>query len=249
MSEVYHNNQDNTPFTRICLSCGKEKELEKCFDKQKSGKYGRRAHCKECRSKQQKEKPPKTEWEIVTHKLCPHCIPPMVKPINDFAKNPQTRTGHASWCKECMRAWANSEEEKARQREIRKQKRRDPVYNQRIRDRQNSWRRKHPEGQRELTMRRKARKKQVTSDKVNYSSILEMYGCHCYLCNQPIDPNAKKRSPESLTFDHVIPLCPRPGEPQGTHCDENLRPAHKVCNSRKGRKPLETLTEWDRKGL
>jgi hypothetical protein len=248
MTELYHVTQTSLfTLTRACLTCGIEKSLETDFDKQKTGKYGYRAHCKKCRWETEKTKE-RQEWVEVTSKICPRCDPPTEKPIDDFPLNKRSRDKHGSYCKACQRKWANSEEEKARQRAIRKEKRRDPAYNQTVRARQNAWRKKHPECQQELTMRRNTRKKAATTERVSYKRILTRDGYYCYICNQSIDPHAKPRSQESLTFDHVIPIQPRPSEPQGTHCESNIRPAHKVCNARKSNKPLETLTDIDRQG-
>ena len=101
----------------------------------------------------------------------------------------------------------------------------------------------------EQCRRTNAKKAKATTDKVNYQSILLRDGYLCHICNKPIDPDAKPRSRESLVFDHVIPIQPRPGEPQGTHSFDNIRPAHLVCNIRKSNKRMEDLTSSDRRGL
>lgn len=46
---------ENTPSEKPCLSCGETKPLTH-FDLHKSSKYGRRGRCKECRSKEEREK-------------------------------------------------------------------------------------------------------------------------------------------------------------------------------------------------
>lgn len=89
---------------------------------------------------------------------------------------------------------------------------------------------------REQTYRRLARKRKAQIGKVSYKHILERDGYHCYLCQCPIEP-------KDLCFDHVVPLQPRSGDPQGTHSEDNIRPAHKRCNLRKSNKRLDQL-DW-----
>lgn len=57
----------------------------------------------------------------------------------------------------------------------------------------------------------------------------------CYLCGQPLSGR--------IQYDHVIPLQPRPGEPSGAHCTDNLRPTHERCNLRKSNLRLADL-DW-----
>jgi 5-methylcytosine-specific restriction endonuclease McrA len=125
---------------------------------------------------------------------------------------------------------------------------RNPEYRQATRDAINEWRRNNPLSQQELTLRRNARKKAATTERVSYKRILERDGYHCYICEQPIDSSIKGRVPGALSFDHIIPLQPREGEPQGTHSEDNIKPAHVACNARKINKPLESLTPFERRG-
>lgn len=57
----------------------------------------------------------------------------------------------------------------------------------------------------------------------------------CYLCGQTLSGRVQ--------YDHVIPLQPRPGEPQGAHTTDNLRPTHERCNLRKSNARLADL-DW-----
>lgn len=253
MQESYHTEQPSLFSSyRVCFVCRVEKPLDQ-FPPRGNGRYERR--CKECRRPVYREymrvkrasQNPKTSTAVREgYKQCTKCL--VEKPLDDFSLKKSGKNGRNSRCKECFRKWTNSDEEKARQREIRKQKRRDPEYSRVRQELINTWRKQHPESQQELTMRRNARKKQATTERVSYKNILERDGYWCYICSQPIDKNAEKRSPESLTFDHVVPLQPRHGEPQGTHSISNLKPSHRVCNARKGNKPLDALTPYDRLG-
>lgn len=52
----------------------------------------------------------------------------------------------------------------------------------------------------------------------------------CWLCGQWIDPELKSPDPMSWTADHVVPVS------KGGHNHGELRPAHRVCNTRRGSK-------------
>ncbi|HEU4751521.1 MAG TPA: HNH endonuclease signature motif containing protein [Armatimonadota bacterium] len=54
----------------------------------------------------------------------------------------------------------------------------------------------------------------------------------CWLCGQPINMALPPNDRMSFTVDHVIPL-DQGGDPTSL---ANLRPAHRACNSSKGKK-------------
>lgn len=64
--------------------------------------------------------------------------------------------------------------------------------------------------------------------------VMATYGWQCHLCGLPIDPDAKPRTPEYMSADHLIPR-----SMGGTHTLDNLRPAHMGCNARRGNKPIK----------
>jgi len=99
----------------------------------------------------------------------------------------------------------------------------------------------------EKRRRREARKRETQSDPVDYQAILKRNGYWCYICESDIDPTITKGRGR-LTFDHKIPLTPLPGEPQGTHTEENIHPVHKCCNERKQNRRFENLTPSQRRG-
>lgn len=79
-------------------------------------------------------------------------------------------------------------------------------------------------------MRYNARKLGASDGPVSYDHILDRDNGCCYLCGDPI-------SPGDLAFDHVIPL-----SRGGRHAEDNIRPTHKLCNTRKhARTPDEYL--------
>jgi len=53
----------------------------------------------------------------------------------------------------------------------------------------------------------------------------------CWLCGQWIDPDLKSPHPKSWTADHVNPIA------RGGHNHGELRPAHRDCNTRRGKNP------------
>jgi hypothetical protein len=210
------------------------------------------------------------------HKVCNTCFEE--KPFEAFKKTSLFKDGHAGRCKQCDQDLrANYTEEVREQERARKQAYRQAHLNEiqeydrarsktvhhrqirRVRDnkpenrikinqRIEEWRKAHPLQKREQLKRRKAQGNVVEVEKVDYERILERDGWQCYICGQDINPTLKSGS-ASLAFDHVIPLIPRANEPQGTHTAKNIKPVHKLCNSRKANRSLNTLTPFDRRGL
>lgn len=240
---------------RVCHVCEQEKPFEAFH--QRRGKPI--ATCIECVRAQDRERnamrrtrkyPVVPQSTKPDHKVCNTCF--AEKPCADFRQDQQKGDGYIGRCKQCeQERWDTlSEEEKEQYRlqdRMSREPRRDLIQE---RDRERSKRRQEetPLVILEYHHRRNARKKEVQVEDVNFQRIIERDGYSCYICNGSIDPTIKK-GPAMLSFDHVIPLQPRLGEPQGTHSEENIRPAHKSCNSRKRNKPFETLNEWDRRGI
>lgn len=54
----------------------------------------------------------------------------------------------------------------------------------------------------------------------------------CWLCGKPLDYDLPKDHPESFNLDHAIPLSTRRDLAEDPR---NFRPAHKVCNERRGK--------------
>lgn len=59
----------------------------------------------------------------------------------------------------------------------------------------------------------------------------------CALCGQPIDLTIAWPDPWSYTVDHVIPS----SHGGDDHGDDQLHPAHKQCNERRGNQPPGTI--------
>ena len=64
---------------------------------------------------------------------------------------------------------------------------------------------------------------------VELDEIIKRDGNRCYLCG-------KETSVHDVSFEHVVPLIGG-----GSHTPENIRLAHRVCNSKKGAKSLSQL--------
>lgn len=64
------------------------------------------------------------------------------------------------------------------------------------------------------------------------AAVVEMYGPTCWLCGGAIDLEAPRRSPAGLSVDHVVPR-----SAGGGHDLANLRPAHYLCNLKRGNRP------------
>lgn len=88
-----------------------------------------------------------------------------------------------------------------------------------------AWYEANPERAREIWHQKDGRRRermQLTFNlPIDYKALLAKYGKVCHLCRKPIDGD--------LTWDHVKPLARG-----GTHTEDNLKPAHRRCNSRKG---------------
>lgn len=57
---------------------------------------------------------------------------------------------------------------------------------------------------------------------------------HCWLCSQPIDYQAAKRTPQSPELDHAKPVSTHP---HLVYEPTNFRIAHATCNHTRGAKP------------
>ena len=89
---------------------------------------------------------------------------------------------------------------------------------------------------RSKTRRRRAMQKLQKVENYTTQHVLDLYGSLCHLCGTGIDLQAtrqcgKKGWEYGLNIDHVIPI-----SKGGSDTLENVRPAHAVCNLKKGAK-------------
>ena len=102
-----------------------------------------------------------------------------------------------------------------------------------------AWRRafylRNPEKALRDTHKRRAQKLKNDFSPYTTQQILDLYGSDCHVCKEPIDLSAPRSAGKGegwqrgLQIDHVIPL-----SKGGSDTLENTRPAHGLCNLRKG---------------
>lgn len=65
-------------------------------------------------------------------------------------------------------------------------------------------------------------------------------GAPCHLCGQPIDYSLPAGHPLSYELDELVPLAALPPEQRAAAAIDprNVAPAHRICNERRGAKPL-----------
>ncbi|MDY5127456.1 MULTISPECIES: HNH endonuclease [unclassified Actinotignum] len=61
--------------------------------------------------------------------------------------------------------------------------------------------------------------------------VIQTYGLECSICHEMIDPRYRSPDPRSFSIDHVLAR-----GLGGSDALENLRPAHRGCNSAKGKR-------------
>nr|WP_221884778.1 HNH endonuclease [Actinobaculum suis] len=64
--------------------------------------------------------------------------------------------------------------------------------------------------------------------------VIAHYGLECSVCHEMIDLRYRSPSPKSFSIDHVLPRALG-----GSDDIANLRPAHRGCNSAKGKRILQ----------
>lgn len=193
-------------------------------------------------------------------KICTKCG--IEKDLDGFHVDKQCRHGRSPRCKECARTasrdWyaRKSSDESFREqrkeqgaralkkwrtanseavREARKHYRRanrEMILEQERRNRQSN-----PEREREKCRRRRARLLNALVATVDLQEIWTRDDGQCQICSIAIDATLKWPHRLSLTIDHLMPL-----SRGGTHEPANVRLAHSVCNSRKGDRLPEELT-------
>ena len=88
------------------------------------------------------------------------------------------------------------------------------------------WYAANPERAREIWRDKSGRRRQrvvsTATGRIRYKLLREIHGDHCHLCGGQIQQG-------QMSWDHVVPLARG-----GTHTEDNLMPAHRRCNSRKG---------------
>lgn len=96
------------------------------------------------------------------------------------------------------------------------------------------YHRKNPDVMQRTKNRRRAAQYATRSERYTERMAIDAHGTMCHICGEEIDMAAKRHPGDpgwerGLHLDHVIPL--RSG---GTDTLDNIRPAHGLCNLRKG---------------
>ena len=98
------NNPVNTDpnITKVCTVCGREfPATTKYFNKQKTGKYGLRTICKECRNKRQKLTNNSANVDLSITQVCTKCDREFPATEKYFYKKKTGKYGLRAICKEC----------------------------------------------------------------------------------------------------------------------------------------------------
>lgn len=208
-----------------CSKCGESKPLDE-FSPHAKAPDGKQAQCRECRRVAQAAYYARNRDAI--HE----------RAARGRRENPdrQRQYGRSYWAsltpeqrahkREVRKAWyaANAEARREYQRaymeshpEAREANRRAVV----------AWEKRNPLRARDKHARRRALVGDGKVTLAEWEALLAREGGHCAYCNT---------RPEALTMDHVVPL-----SRGGKHAIENILPACKSCNSRKG---ARTPGEW-----
>lgn len=100
-------------------------------------------------------------------------------------------------------------------------------------DRNSLWRINNPEkyhaSRADSHNRRRARLKNLPSEKYNRLAIYEKFGGYCLYCDEKIDKSLTFPNLKSFTIHHIIPIAKGGGDIPG-----NVAPAHFICNMKIG---------------
>ena len=77
--------------------------------------------------------------------------------------------------------------------------------------------------------RRRDHKKRAKGKLPTKAQVLDRWSNRCHLCEKKIDLDLPSMNRLGFTFDHVIPV-----SKGGTNDLQNIRPAHRSCNSARG---------------
>jgi len=100
----------------------------------------------------------------------------------------------------------------------------------------------NPHKTREGARRRRARIRKVETRPYSEAQVLELYGLLCHICFRQIDLDAPRQQGKGanwhmgLHIDHIVPISSGGGDTL-----ENVRPAHAICNLRKG--PIQLVCQ------
>jgi len=210
----------NDIITKTCTKCSENKPATlEFFNPRASGTL--RADCRTCRAVSNRS------WRLNNQEK----VKALTKAYN--AANPERiKARNKSW------AAANREKAAATSRAWR------AANPERMNATIDTWRANNPERADEMKRKgrrcRRAAEANTTSEPYTTQQILTLYGSDCHICFEAIDLAATRICggpgwERGLHLDHVIPL-----SKGGTDLIDNIRPAHGLCNLRKGTKLTES---------
>ena len=96
------------------------------------------------------------------------------------------------------------------------------------------WKKNNPDKVRSSGRKRRALKLGNGHEPYTEAEIFALWGIDCHICGEPIDFEAPRHTGDpgwelGLQMDHVIPVFKG-----GSDTKENVKPAHGICNLRKG---------------
>lgn len=234
---------------KTCSKCGETKSRDG-FGRDRTCYDGLYPWCKECCRNRQKsyDFQPDPQLMVVT---CSRCD--KTKGVSEFNKNKRKKNGLHSWCKKCLSDYyrENQDDRLNYTREYRKQnpekvsnanitwKRANP---ERMLRTTRIWRESNPErtleNYRRGTERRRARKKNLPYEDIDWREVGDRDGWICGICSEPVDPNEPTSNfrsgdgynPKGPSLDHIIPYA-HPDCPG--HIWSNVQISHHRCNLQK----------------
>ena len=169
-------------------------------------------------------------------KVCTKCE--KEQNISNFYKQKRYKDGYKSICKFCCvqltKAWKESNPSKVTEQKNK--------YYELNKDKENERTKKYRSFNKDKIngYKRKRRALMLGNDHSKYTlkQVIDVYGLNCYMCDKAIDFKAPRQAGKDgweygLHLDHYVPL-----SKGGADNLENVRPAHGLCNIKKGSKVL-----------
>lgn len=184
-------------------------------------------------------------------KLCNRCLEE--KPLDSFSPLSNGKLGRRPSCKLCQSKQAKMYREQNPEASRKASKRYAQAHPEVISSKNKQfylenkekslqavreWRNSHLEETREHSRRhsnrRRARRLNNGIEPYTEQQVLQEYGVCCHLCNTEVDLNAPRKVgtkgwEQGLHIEHLVPIVLG-----GTDSLENVRPAHGLCNIKKG---------------
>jgi hypothetical protein len=210
---------------KICKVCNASKPLTH-FSPQIKGKYGVRSICKPCSNEQYKiyrlSNPEKAQQIRKKH---------YEKNRNQILQNAaEKRLNNLSKYRQKDLAYYYAHQKELNEKRIKNRLENLEHYRAKGREKYNRTRDKQAAYKRN----RRAKKANSLTEIYTVADILAKWGTLCHICNQEIDLLAPRQMGKTgwqrgLHLDHVIPIAKG-----GNDIIDNVKPAHAICNARKG---------------